>query len=60
MNFFKDPIDAAPRTREGVYGSYIFGAPGKTCQILLLDTRYFRDEIPKAKGPKAEGTVGWY
>lgn len=21
---------------------------------------YFRDEIPRAKGPKAKGTVGWY
>lgn len=60
LDFFGDAEDSPRREREGVYGSYTFGTPGKVCQILLLDTRYFRDEIPRAKGPKAEGTVGWY
>ena len=60
LDFFKEPLDSPRRKREGVYGSYTFGKPGKTCQILLLDTRYFRDEIPGAKGKKKPGTVGWY
>ncbi|MEK6231862.1 MAG: alkaline phosphatase family protein [Luteolibacter sp.] len=60
LDFFKDPADSPRRKRAGVYGSYTFGTPGKMCQILLLDTRYFRDELPRAKGPKAKGTVGWY
>lgn len=60
LDFFKDPPDSPRRKREGVYGSYTFGGPGKTCQILLLDTRYFRDELPVAKGKKKPGTVGWY
>jgi alkaline phosphatase D len=60
LDFFKEPADSPRRKRAGVYASYTFGTPGQTCQILMLDTRYFRDEIPKAKGPKAKGTVGWY
>ena len=60
LDFFKDPADSPRRDRGGVYGSYTFGEPGKTCQVLVLDTRYFRDELPRAKGPRAEGTVGWY
>ncbi|MGJ8697409.1 MAG: alkaline phosphatase D family protein [Verrucomicrobiaceae bacterium] len=60
LDFFKDPADSPRRKREGVYGSYTFGEKGKCCQILLLDTRYFRDEIPRAKGEKKAGTVGWY
>jgi alkaline phosphatase D len=60
LDFFNEPADSPRRNREGVYGSYTFGNPGRRCQILVLDTRYFRDELPRAKGPKAEGTVGWY
>lgn len=60
LDFFKDPVDSPRRKRAGVYGSYTFGTAGKTCQILLLDTRYFRDELPRAKGAVEKGTVGWY
>ncbi|YCM46390.1 alkaline phosphatase D family protein [Verrucomicrobiaceae bacterium 227] len=60
LDFFKEPADSPRRKREGVYGSYTFGEPGKLCQVLVLDTRYFRDEIPGAKGKKKPGTVGWY
>jgi len=60
LDFFKDPQDSPRRGREGVYGSYSFGTPGKLCQILLLDTRFFRDELPRKKGKPAKGTVGWY
>jgi len=60
LDFFKEPADSPRRKREGIYASYTFGTPGRTCQIFLLDTRYFRDELPQAEEPKAEGTVGWY
>ena len=60
LDFFKDPQDSPRRGRDGVYGSYSFGTPGKTCQILLLDTRFFRDELPSKKGKPTKGTVGWY
>jgi alkaline phosphatase D len=60
LDFFKDPVDSPRRKREGIYGSYTFGTPGKICQIIVLDTRYFRDELPKTKKKKEPGTVGWY
>jgi alkaline phosphatase D len=60
LDFFKEPTDSPRRKRAGVYASYTFGTPGKTCQILLLDTRYFRDELPRVKAPQAKGGFGWY
>jgi alkaline phosphatase D len=60
LDFFKEPADSPRRQREGVYASYLYGTKGKICQILLLDTRYFRDELPKKTGKAAKGTVGWY
>lgn len=60
LDFFKDPADSPRRSREGIHASYTFGTPGRTCQILLLDTRYFRDELPRTKRKPEKGTVGWY
>lgn len=60
LDFFKDPADSPRRQRAGVYGSYTFGTEGKTCQILILDTRYFRDVLPRTKNKKSPGAVGWY
>ncbi|WDE99418.1 alkaline phosphatase D family protein [Lentisphaera profundi] len=60
LDFFKDPADSPRRQRPGVYTSYTFGDMGQRCQIIVLDTRYFRDLIPRVKGPKKKGVVGWY
>ena len=60
LDFFKDPADSPRRQRPGVYTSYTFGKLGQRCQIIVLDTRYFRDLIPRNKGPKKKGVVGWY
>jgi alkaline phosphatase D len=60
LDFFNEPKDSVRRQREGIYVSYSFGEIGKLVQIILLDTRYFRDELPKNTAPKSPGTVGWY
>jgi len=60
LDFFNEPKDSVRRQREGVYFSYSFGKKGKIVQIILLDTRYFRDELPRSKVKKPPGTVGWY
>lgn len=45
---FLDVAPSAPvRQREGVYQSYTFGPEGREVKIILLDTRYFRDELEK-------------
>jgi len=40
-------VDAARpvHKRDGAYQSYTFGPEGKKVKIILLDTRYFRDEL---------------
>lgn len=48
--FFETPKDSEALTRPGIYQARYFGEPGKRLQVILLDTRYFRDplvELPK-------------
>ena len=45
MDFFDEPEDSERRKREGIYDSKYFGVGGKTIQLLLLDTRTFRDNV---------------
>lgn len=51
LKFWNEPTPSPRRTHEGVYTSYRFEDPkvGKTLQIILLDTRTFRD--PPLKNP---------
>lgn len=64
MDFFGVPENDPRRSREGIYGSQIIGDAGHRVQIILLDTRYFRDDLDRGKlsGPerKAKNVVGWY
>ena len=63
LDFFNEPENSVLRQRPGIYSAYTFGRKGQTCQIILLDTRYFRDPIPKAKykkGERPKNIVGWY
>lgn len=45
LDFLDVPKDAPVRQYEGAYQSYTFGKGNKKVKILLLDTRYFRDEL---------------
>lgn len=45
LNFLKVDKNAAVRKRKGAYQSYVFGEKGQRVKIILLDTRYFRDEL---------------
>lgn len=47
--FWQLAADDPRRTRAGVYHSEWLQAAGKDVQILLLDTRYFRDAQPKKR-----------
>ncbi|MBT5705461.1 alkaline phosphatase D family protein [Verrucomicrobia bacterium] len=53
LNFWKAPADSPRRQRPGIYESHIYGPEGKRLQIIVLDTRYFRD--PLKKGEKRVG-----
>jgi alkaline phosphatase D len=47
FDFLDIPKTAKVRKTEGIYQSYTFGEEGKTIKIILLDSRYFRDELQK-------------
>jgi len=48
LDFFDEPADSPRRQRPGVYRADTFGPAGQRVQVLLLDTRYFRSELPHA------------
>lgn len=64
LDFFGVAEDDPRREHEGIYGATIMGDPGKRVQIILLDTRYFRDPIERGTLTAEERTeanvVGWY
>jgi alkaline phosphatase D len=45
MDFWGEPADSPRRSREGIYTSYLFEETGGTVQVILLDTRWFRDAL---------------
>ncbi len=50
--------DSPRRKRPGIYDSQIIGPEGKRLQIILLDTRYFRDKLrswPRGERPQGRG-----
>ena len=62
LDFLDVPKEAPVRGQKGAYQSYTFGPSGKKVKIILLDSRYHRDEpIPKPQGkgylPNEDGTI---
>ncbi len=49
LDFYQVPDTSPARERPGIYQSYMFGAPEKTIQLILLDTRYFRGALVEGK-----------
>ncbi|MDG1435762.1 MAG: alkaline phosphatase D family protein [Saprospiraceae bacterium] len=50
LDFLDVPKDTLVRAREGIYQSYVFGEKGKKIKIILLDTRFFRDNVERTTG----------
>ncbi|MBG87755.1 MAG: phosphodiesterase [Verrucomicrobiales bacterium] len=62
LDFFDEPKDSMRRKQEGIYDSKLFGPEGKRVQIILLDTRYHRSRLNKARNlnERGEGIGGPY
>ncbi len=45
LRAFDEPKDSPRWSRAGVYESYMLGTEGKRVQVILLDTRSFRDAL---------------
>ncbi|MBM4359357.1 MAG: alkaline phosphatase family protein [Deltaproteobacteria bacterium] len=50
LDFWGEPADSARRTRDGIYTAYRYELPGGVLQVLLLDTRWFRDPLEPNMG----------
>jgi alkaline phosphatase D len=49
LSFFNEPADSPRWQRPGVYRAWRLGSPGQRLQVILLDTRYFRDRLRTEK-----------
>lgn len=45
LDFFNEPAQSERRERPGIYTSYYYQTNNKTIQVILLDTRTFRDDL---------------
>ena len=64
LQFLNEPVQSVRRKRAGVYISYVLGPIGKQIQVILLDTRTFREQLDLDKRPQSVkdelGIVGHY
>ncbi len=42
LDFWGEPAGSPRRARDGIYGSWVFGEPGRRVQVILPDLRYNR------------------
>ncbi|TDU81088.1 PhoD-like phosphatase [Prosthecobacter fusiformis] len=56
LDWLNEPGGSTLRQQEGVYQARTFGPAGKRTQVILLDTRYFRNPLKRV--PKAQGSNG--
>ena len=47
MDFWKVPLSSPRRKHPGIYGAHTFSDGKKTLQVILLDTRTFRDPLKR-------------
>lgn len=51
LDFFEVPPEDPRRSREGIYGSRLYGSQGQRLQVILLDTRYHRSPLARSEIP---------
>lgn len=59
LDFLGEPKDSPRRQQEGVYTSYTYGPWGKQVKIILLDTRYNRDDYGRKGDVLGEAQWKW-
>ena len=55
IKFFGFPNDHPIHQQEGIYHSRTFGESGKRVQVVMLDTRYHRDQLERAENRRGGG-----
>lgn len=61
LDFFGEPEHSERRRRAGNYDAVTLGPPGFEVQFILLDTRWFRDPLDRARDPASTllGEAQW-
>lgn len=54
LDFLDVPKNADVRKRPGAYQAYTFGTAGQRVKVILLDGRYFRDELEPGSGDSGQ------
>ncbi|TGE23123.1 alkaline phosphatase D family protein [Hymenobacter metallicola] len=47
LDFLQEPPTSARRQQEGIYAAYTYQAGSKKVKVILLDDRYFQDELQR-------------
>ena len=50
LDFWNEPESSSRRDHPGIYHAHVLGKPGQRVQIILLDTRTFRDHLMESHG----------
>jgi alkaline phosphatase D len=56
LDFWKVPGDSPRRQHAGIYGEHRFTDKGRVLQVILLDTRTFRDPLKRNSRPLPAGS----
>ncbi len=59
LDFWKEPEDSLRRKRAGIYVAHLYGPVGRCVQVILLDTRTFRDSLVRGN-PQPTDALGPY
>jgi alkaline phosphatase D len=62
QDFYRIPSDDPARARDGIYYARSYGQPGTRLQVIMLDTRFFRDTLERRPkdAPRTPGRPGPY
>ena len=50
LDFWNEPAESERRKHPGIYHAHVLGPPGQRVQVILLDTRTFRDHLLESHG----------
>jgi len=59
LDFWQEPEDSLRRQREGIQAAHLYGPGGRRVQVILLDTRTFRDSLVRGN-PRPTDALGPY
>jgi alkaline phosphatase D len=59
LDFWKEPADSPRWGRQGIYAAHMYGPAARSVQVILLDTRSFRDPLIRGN-PHPTDALGPY